>query len=76
MNDLKAKYSKLLRQADKRSIALNEQQKEAKKISMTKGASIGEIADYECAKAEYLAQNRVAQIYGQVTFDLEPECDD
>ena len=76
MDKLKAKYSKLSKQADKRLIALHEQQKDAKKLAMANEGCWKELADYETAKAEYLAQKRVAQIYGQVTFDLEPVCDD
>ena len=71
MVKLKEKYSKLLRQADKRLIALHEEQKTAKKLANANEGGWKELADYEEAKTAYLMQKQIAQIYGQIDHDLE-----
>jgi hypothetical protein len=70
MDDIRMKYSKLLRAADKRCVALHQQQKEAKKKAMENRGDLRAAEDYQEAKRDYLIEKRVAQIYGIVTADL------
>lgn len=73
MNDrgeLIKKYTELLRKADLQCNYLHKELKDARRKKDDNESGWRELADYENAKTEYELQRRVAQIYGQICFDL------
>lgn len=68
--ELIKKYTDLSRTSDIRTTALHGDLRVARAAKNENNSGWKELADYEVAIAEHLAQKRVSQIFGRICHDL------